>query len=153
MPASGQVTTCPTGRLPPSGQDPRPGQRLSGTRSGSESRSGLAPQIETFYEATPSLAAPESPGPGPVGSRFPSPGPAGTGNHKELTGDLSFPSPAASAAPRVTLGKNYRERALAQPAAASVLQLVRRAGSFPFTPALAGTEEGKEAGIKPREVM
>lgn len=52
----------------------------------SEPRLELPPEVATLQETAASLAAPENPGPGPIGSGFP-PGPAGTGNEEELTGD------------------------------------------------------------------
>jgi hypothetical protein len=146
----GGGNTCPTGRLRPHLPPPRssvPGvrRRLPGTVL------RVSPASSGRRRSQPSPAAPGNPAPGPVGSRFP-PGPAGTGNEKELTGGPSMLVPATSAAPRVTPGRSYRERAPAQPAAASVLQLVRRAGSFPSTPALARPGEGKEAGTRPSGV-
>lgn len=50
-----------------------------------EPRLELPPNVATLQETAASLAAPESPGSGPIGSGF-SPGPAGTRNEEELTG-------------------------------------------------------------------
>lgn len=71
-------------------------------------------RVATFREAAPSPAAPV-----PVG--FPVPqGPARAEDAEELTGDHR--ACWAPPRPRVTPGRSYRERAPAQPAAASVLQ-------------------------------
>lgn len=113
VPASDQVTTCPTGRLPPSGQHPRALAEALGDAVWVRARRERPPQITTFQEAAPSPAVPESPGwAGPCRLPVPS-GPSGDWDREGTNGrTLSFPGPATSAAPRVTPGRNYRERAL-----------------------------------------